>query len=145
MDFLLNPLKDALGGGTLTLWMIGGGLLAFFVATKVVKFALKATVFAIGGAMLLSAAPWSSEGIDTPVAACATQAVQAAMNTVEDLVSKRVTVKETSADAACNAEGNGLSTGTAKARLRTVYDIPFQEFTVDSTGATPRLDIPDRP
>lgn len=145
MDALLDPVKDALGGGTLTVWLIGGGVVLLWLATKMVKFAVKMTVFAIGGALLLSAAPWASEGIDTPAGDCARQAVEAAMNTVEDLVAKRVTVDDASADAACNADGDGLRAGTAKARLRTVYDIPFQEFTVDAEGATPRLDIPDRP
>lgn len=145
MDFLLDPIKDLLGGGTLSLWLIGGGLVLIWIATKIVKFAVKMTVFAVGGAMLLSAAPWSSEGIETPAADCARQAVEASMTFFEDLGAKRITIKDTSTDAACNADGTGLRAGSATARLRTFYDIPFQEYAVTPEGATPRLNIPDRP
>ncbi len=145
MDALLGPLKDLLGGGTATLWLVGGGLVAMWLAMKIVKMVTKIIVFGVGLALVLSAAPWASDGVDSRAADCARQAVEEAMTTVESLVAKRVTVKEVSADAACSADEKGLARGTATARLRTFYDLPIQEYFVDRDGATARFDVPDVP
>ncbi len=145
MTALLGPIQDALGGGAAALWMVGGGAFLIWLAFKLVKFTAKILTLGIGIAMLLSAAPWASDGVDSPAADCARQAVEDAMSTSESLIAKRVTVKATSDDAACNGAGDGLAVGTATARLRTFYDLPFQEYEVDADGAVPRFDVPDVP
>lgn len=145
MDALLGPLKDLLGGGVGTLWMVGGGLLLIWLAFKIVKFTMKVLALGVGVALLLSAAPWASDGVDAPAAECARQAVEDAMTTVESIVAKRVTIKVVSDDARCNGDKSGLASGTATARLRTFYDLPIQEYAVDREGATPRFDVPDVP
>lgn len=143
MDFLLDPIKGALGGGTMSLWLIAGGFVVLWLATKMVKMAMRVVVLGIGAAMLLSTAPWTSDGIDSLTGDCALAAVQDAMTPVESVVTKRITIDEVSADAACNVEGDGLRAGTARARLRTLYDIPFQEYGVSPAGAVARMNLPD--
>ncbi len=145
MDAVLGPIQDLLGGGTLSLWMIGGGIVVIWLGLKIVKMATRVAALAIGGAMILSSAPWSSAGMETPTAACARQAVQDAMTTVESFIAKRITVKELSDDATCNGDESGLARGTATARLRTFYDIPFQEYYLDGAEVTTRLNLPDVP
>ena len=133
---LLDPVKDLFGGGTLTPILIGGGLLALYVASKVVKLALRLVALGVAGVLFLGTAPFASAEVDGPVAACASRAVEDALASWQVVTTKRITVEELSSDAACAAGDTGLSAGTATVKTRTFYDVPTQTWLVTPAGAT---------
>lgn len=135
---LLDGIRDALGGGTLSLWMIALGLLAAWLAVRAVVSTVKLTLFAGAAVLLLGVVPWSGQPqVVGPVADCAAAAVSDANSGAQAFLTKRVTVSELSADATCAGDA-GLATGTATVRVRTYADIPFRTWTVSADGATPR-------
>ena len=135
---LLDAARDALGGGTLSLWMLVLGAIAIWLAVKAVVGTVKLALFVAAGVMLLGVAPWSGgEPASGAAAQCAADAVAEANSGVQAVLTKRVTVDEVSPDAVCAGE-TGLAQGTATVRVRTWADVPFRTWTVSPDGATPR-------
>lgn len=134
---ILDGLRDALGGGTLSLWMLGGGAVALWLAWKAVVTTVRLALLAGAAFLLLGVVPWSGSPVEGEVADCAAAAVSEANSGVQAFITKRVTVAELSPEAAC-AGGEGLVSGTATVRTRTFADIPFRTWTVTADGAMPR-------
>lgn len=134
---------DLTGGGNLTVWLVVGGVVALWIAYKAVKLVMKLVSLAVGATLLLGTAPWAGTQVAAPedVVACVVRAVEEAASGWQTNLTKRVTVEELSADAACSGD-TGLANGTAVARLRTFYDVPFETWDVDPSGATTRLRLP---
>ncbi len=133
---LLAPLQDLFGGGTLTPILIIGGLIALYVAYKLVKLVARLAALAVAGVLFVGTAPLASADVEGSAAECAMRAVEDALGSWQAMSTKRVTVEELSADAACDAEGDGLGAGTATVKLRTFYDIPTQTWSVSPAGAS---------
>lgn len=135
-------ITDLTGGGNLTIYLVIGGLIAMWVAFKAVKLVMKVVALSVAGALWLGTAPWNGAAIDTPpqVVDCVTAAVADAASGWQANVTKRITIEELSADAAC-AGDNGLASGSAVVRLRTFYDIPFETWDVSPAGAVTRLNV----
>lgn len=136
-------LTEITGGGNLTIYLVIGGVVFLWIAYKAVKFVMRLVALATGAGLLLATAPWTGAAIDTPpeVVTCVVRAVEDAASGWQTNLTKRVTVEELSADAAC-AGDSGLSSGSAVARLRTFYDVPFETWDVGPSGATTRLRLP---
>lgn len=142
MEFL-DPVRDWLGGGSLSLWTIIAALVVLWLAFKVVSLGLKLLALAIAVAMFVSLAPWSGEDVDSDAARCAARAVEAAAEGWRTVLTKRITVDEVSDGATCEEDGVGLASGDAVVKLRTFYDLPFQTWDVDAEGAAPRFEAVD--
>ena len=89
-----------------------------------------------------SGAPWAGAAIEGPAAECAAAEVSESASGWQANITKRVTVESLSTDATCQSDGQGLSAGTAVVKLRTFYDIPFQDWEVTSEGATSNYSLP---
>ena len=126
---VLDAVREALGGGTLSFWMIGGALVAIWLAIKAVKATIKLGLVVAAVFLLVGVAPWSGSPVESAAADCAANAVGEANSGVQAFLTKRITVQELSPDAACDGEDR-LATGTATVRLRTYADIPFRTYTV---------------
>lgn len=139
---LTGRVQDALGGGTLSLWLIVGGIVALFLAYKAVKLVAKLVALATAAVLFLGTAPWSGEPVTGDTAACVEAAVEQAASGWQTHLTKRITVASLSPDASCTPSGTGLQTGTGEAQLRTFWDIPFQTWDVTTAGAEPRSGLP---
>lgn len=145
MEFL-DPIRDALGGGTLSLWMIIGALVLVWLAVKAVKFAVKIALFAGAAAVFLGGTvPWAGADLQSTAADCARAAVEREADGWQSVITKRITVETVSEDAACNGTADGLSAGAAVVKLRSFFDLPFQTWDVTPEGADARLDVDDIP
>lgn len=142
MDALLDPVRDALGGGQLSLWMIVAGVVAVWLAVRAVKFAVRLAMVALAAALFMGTVPWAGGAAQGAPADCAATAVAETAGGWPSNLTKRVTTEEVSGDATCQDDGSGLASGTAVVRLRSFYDIPFQTWDVDAEGARPRRDLP---
>ena len=131
---LFDPVRDALGGGNLTLWLVIGGVVVLWLAMKAVKMAMRLVLGSVALAMFLGTAPWAGAAIEGPAAECAAAEVSESASGWQANITKRVTVESLSTDATCQSDGQGLSAGTAVVKLRTFYDIPFQDWEVTSEG-----------
>lgn len=140
MDGILDALRDELGGGTLSLWMMIAGVVALWLAIKAVSALLRLVALTVAVVLFLGVAPWAGEDVDSDPAACARALVEEQAEGWRTVVAKRVTVDEVSPDAACDEDGIGLSAGSAVVKLRTFFDVPFQTWDVDDQGATVRFD-----
>ncbi|MBW3661737.1 MAG: hypothetical protein KY469_01455 [Actinobacteria bacterium] len=137
MESLLERVGDVFGGGSLTPILIVAGVIALFIAYKAVKLVMRLIALGIGAAFLLGTAPWSgAPPVEGAEAACAEAAVAEALSSWQLTITKRTTVSELSGDAACEGDRSGLASGTATVKLRTFFDIPFQTWRVDSSGAS---------
>ena len=54
---LFDPVRDALGGGNLTLWLVIGGVVVLWLAMKAVKMAMRLVLGSVALAMFLGTAP----------------------------------------------------------------------------------------
>ncbi|MDX1620401.1 MAG: hypothetical protein R3320_05390 [Nitriliruptorales bacterium] len=142
MEFL-DPVREWLGGGSLTLWTVIAGLVVVWLAFKVVSLGLKILALVVAVALFVSIAPWSGEDVDSDAARCAAAEVEETAEGWRSALTKRITVEQVSEDAQCQGDEVGLEQGTAVVKLRTFYDLPFQTWDVDSEGAAPRFDTPD--
>lgn len=135
MDGLLETIGDAFGGGSLSPVLLIGSAIALFLAYKAVKMVVKIVALGVGAFLLASTAPWSGAApVEGAAADCAQEAVSQALSEWQLTITKRITVEQLSADAACAGEA-GLASGTATVKLRSFYDLPFQTWTVDPSGA----------
>lgn len=139
---VFDSVRDALGGGNLTLWLILGGIVAIWLAIRAVKFGLKLALGAAGLALWLGTAPWAGQPVEGPVADCAAAEVATTASGWQTNLTKRITVEEVSADARCDGDGQGLAAGSAVVKLRTFYDVPFQTWDLTPEGATSRMALP---
>lgn len=144
MEFF-DGIRDLLGGGNLSLWLVVGGLIAVWLAIKAVKMVVRLALLAIGAALWLGTVPWAGAAIEGPATDCAVAAVAEASTGWETNITKRITVENVSADATCDADGVGLATGAAVVRLRSFYDVPFQTWDVTPDVVEARSDLPDLP
>jgi hypothetical protein len=142
---IFDGIGDLLGGGNLSLWLIIGGVIAVWLAIKAVKTIVRLALLAVGAALWLGVAPWAGAAIEGPASECAIAAVAEAATGWESNITKRITVENISADAACDEDGVGLSVGGAVVRLRSSYDLPFQTWDVTPAVVEPRTDLPDLP
>ena len=142
MQAVLDPIQDALGGGTLSLWLIIGGVLIVWLAIKAVKMVVRIALGGIAVALVMGTVPWAGTPVEGAPAACAEAEVTATASGWQATLTKRVTTEEVSADARCRQDGVGLREGTAVVRSRSFYDLPFQTWDVTPEGATARLDLP---
>jgi hypothetical protein len=138
---LIDRARDLLGGGTLTVWLVVGGLVALFLAYKAVKLVVRLVAFAVAAVLLLGTAPWSGEPVTGATADCAAAVVAEGAGGWQTQLTKRVTVEELSPDASCNDRGVGLARGSATVKLRTFWDVPFQTWEVTPDGAEARIDL----
>lgn len=135
MDDVITRVSDFFGGGLLGPVMIVAGLVALLVAWKAAKLVLRMLALAATAVLLLGTVPWAGQDVAGPVAACAVSAVQNELSGWQETLTKRITVEELSPDATCTAPEDGLAGGSATVRLRTVFDLPFQSWEVDASGA----------
>lgn len=142
MDAILEPIREALGGGQLTMWLILGGIVAGWLALKAVKAVIKLALGVVAATLVLGTAPWAGSAVPGAPADCAAAAVSAAASGWQTNLTKRVTTEELSTDATCANDGVGLSAGSAVVRLRTFYDLPFQTWDVTPDGPEARFDLP---
>ncbi len=142
MQAVLDAIQDALGGGTLSLWLILGGLLVVWLAVKAVKMVVRLALGGIAIALVMGTVPWAGTPVEGAPADCAAAEVTASASGWQATITKRVTTEEVSPDAQCRQDGVGLRTGTALVRSRTFYDLPFQTWEVTPEGAEARLDLP---
>ncbi len=142
MQALLDPVQDALGGGTLSLWLIIGGVVVVWLAVKAVKMVVRLALGGIAIALLMGTVPWAGTPVEGAPADCAAAEVTATASGWQATLTKRVTTEEVSDDAACRKNGVGLRAGSAVVRSRSFYDLPFQTWDVTPDGAEPRLDLP---
>lgn len=142
MEAVLDPIRDALGGGQLSLWMIVAGVLAVWVAVKAVKFVVRLAMVALAAALFMGTVPWSGSAVQGAPADCAATAVADAAGGWPSSLTKRVTTEEVSDDATCRPDGSGLASGSATVRLRTFYDVPFQTWDVTPEGPEPHRALP---
>lgn len=138
----LGPLAGLLDGGALSLWLVGGGLIAVYLAYRAVRMAVRLVALATAAVLWLGTAPWLGEPVTGPVADCAAAAVEADSSAWQTHLATRVTVEEVSADAACAPSGTGLAAGSAEARSRTFGDLPFVSWRITPDGATARWHLP---
>lgn len=139
MEFLA-PVRDWLGGGSLSLWTVIAGVFVLWLAFKVATLGLKLLSLVVAVALFVSVAPWSGEDVESQAARCAAAAVEAEAAGWRTAATKRITVEQVSDGATCTDGRQGLASGNAVVRLRTFYDLPFQTWDVDSSGAAPRFD-----
>lgn len=139
MTEIWQDIEQLLGGGTLTIWIVVGSLVMLYVAWKAAKFAVRifAAIIAIG--LLLSIAPWSSEGLQIAETECISEIVNAQLTTWENIATKRITVDDVSPTIRCTV-GLGVD-GSATVRLRTFYDIPFQTIHIVDGNITRSVDL----
>ncbi len=142
MDAVLGPVRDALGGGQLSLWLIIGGLVLLWLAVKAVKMVVRLALGAVAVALFMGTVPWAGTAVEGAPADCAAAAVAEAASGWQTNLTKRVTAEEVSEDAACQPDGVGLDAGSAVVRLRSFYDLPFQTWDVTPVGPEARLDLP---
>lgn len=131
---LIDGVRDALGGGTLSIWMLLGGAVALWLAWKAVVTTVRLALVAGAAFLLLGVVPWSGEPIEGAEADCAAAAVVDANAGVLAALTKRVTVEELSQDATCDRRGR-LASGTATVRTRTWADLPLRTWTATPDGA----------
>lgn len=140
---LLDRASDALGGGTLTIWIVLAGLVALYLAYKAVKLVVKLVALSVAGVLFLGTAPWAGEPVTGATADCAAAVVERGATGWQTNLTKRITVEELDPAASCDSSGVGLAQGSALVRLRTWWDVPFQTWDVTPDGATARLEVPD--
>lgn len=142
---ILDGIRDLLGGGNLSLWLIIAGVVAVWLAVKAVKTVVRLALLVVGAALWLGVVPWAGAAIEGQASDCAIAAVAEASTGWERNITKRITVENISADATCDADGVGLARGAAVVRLRSFYDLPFQTWDVTPELVEPRTDLPDLP
>lgn len=142
MDAVLEQIRDALGGGTLSLWLIIAGVVVVWLALKAVKMVVRLALGGIAVALFMGTVPWGGTPVQGAPAGCAAAEVAEAASGWQTTLTKRVTTEEVSSDARCQDDGTGLVAGSAVVRLRSVYDLPFQTWDVTPEGAESRLDLP---
>lgn len=142
---LLDRVREGLGGGNLTIYLVVGGLVAVYLAYRAAKFAVKLVALGTAAVLFLGTAPWAGEPITGAAAECAAAIVEREAAGWQQHLTKRITVAELSGDAACADADVGLSAGTATVKLRSFWDVPFQTWEVTPDGATPRTEMPDLP
>lgn len=143
MESLLPSLPDALGGGTLSLWLLVGGLVVVWLAVKAVKMVFRLVLGGLAVALVMGTVPWAGTAVPGAPAACAEAEVTAATTGWQSTLTKRVTTEDVSADARCREDGVGLAAGRATVRSRSFYDVPFQTWQVTPEGAVADpLDLP---
>ena len=129
MDAILDRVKDLFGGGMLSPVMIIVGLFALYLAFKVVSGVAKLVMGVVSIAMFLGVAPWSgASALEGAVADCASTQASAELSGADSIITKRVEIISASPDAACNAGGDALAAGSARAQLRTFYDLPYRKI-----------------
>lgn len=141
MDSLLAPLRDALGGGTLSVWLVIAGVVAVWLALRAVRKLVRMVLGAAALGLFLGAAPLAGTAVPGAVADCAAAEVASATPTLLTQVTKRVTTETLSPDATCQPDGVGLATGSGTVRSRTVFDLPLQTWEVTPEGAVARLAV----
>lgn len=141
---IIDQVRDALGGGTLTVWLVVAGVVALFLAYKAVTFVVKLAAFATAAVLFLGTAPWSGAPVTGDTAGCAAAVVERGATGWQTHLTKRVTVEELSPDARCRDSGIGLARGSATVKLRTFWDVPFQTWEVTPEGAESRIELPQR-
>ncbi|MDX1511722.1 MAG: hypothetical protein R3249_10260 [Nitriliruptorales bacterium] len=139
---ILREIQAWLGGGTLTVWTIVGAGLFTYIAFKAAKFAMRIAAIIVALALLISIAPWSTEGEDSERADCIVDLVTTNLTTLESIATKRMTLDEADALTTC-IWGQGVRGGAAQVRLRTFYDIPFQTITVTEDGISRSIEFGD--
>lgn len=142
MDAILDPIRDGLGGGQLSLWLIIAGVVLLWLAVKAVKMVARLALGAVAVALFMGTVPWAGTAVQGAPADCAAAAVAEAATGWQTNLTKRVTTEEISADATCQPDGVGLEAGSAVVRLRSFYDLPFQTWDVTPDGPDARLDLP---
>lgn len=142
MGELIGPVRELFGGGTLTPWLVLGGVVLFWLALKAVRTVVKIALLALGGTLLGGVAPWSGAALDTPAAVCATAAVADELRGWPSFLAKRITAEELSPDARCDDDGRGLAAGTGGVKVRSFFDVPYQTWAVDPDGPRPITDLP---
>lgn len=142
MDALLDPLRDGLGGGQLSLWLIVAGVILLWLALKAVKMVVRLALGGVAVALFMGTVPWAGTAVEGAPADCAAAAVAEATDGWQTNLTKRVTTEQVSTDAACQPDGIGLQAGSAVVRLRSFYDLPFQTWDVTPAGPDARLDLP---
>lgn len=141
MTDVFRDIQQFLGGGTLTIWTIVLSGVFVAIAFKAAKFAARIFAIIVALALLVSIAPWSSEGEESDRATCLVQYVTARLTTWEAVAAKRLTVDDIDAPARCLLPG-GITGGEASVRLRTFYDIPFQTIRVTEEGLDRSWELP---
>lgn len=133
---LFAPVRELFGGGTLTLWLLVGGVLLLLIAVKVAKLFVKVFFIAVAFALFFGTFPWSGESVTGPVAVCALNTTAGEIAGFDQHLVKRITVKSVSDDANCNGDNSGLASGTAVVQFRSFFDVPIRSFDVTPQGAT---------
>lgn len=139
MTEIWQDIENLLGGGTLTIWTIVAALVVLYVAWKAAKFAVRIFAAIVAIALLLSTAPWSTEGIQSGEAPCIAEVVNAQLTTWENIATKRITVDEMNPTTDCLV--GGRIDGSATVRLRTFFDIPFQTIEIVNGNITRSVDL----
>ena len=142
MEAVLDPIRDALGGGQLSLWVIVAGIVVVWLAVRAVRFVVRLAMVALAAALFLGTVPWAGSAVEGAPADCAATAVAEAAGGWPSNLTKRVTTEQVSDDATCQQDGSGLESGSAVVRLRTFYDVPFQTWDVTPQGSEPRRALP---
>lgn len=138
---VLREIQDFLGGGTLTVWIVVLALIFTYIAFKAAKFAMRIFAIVIALALLISIAPWSTEGESGQRADCLVDYVTARLTAWEAIAAKRLTVEDADPTASCQLP-QGISNGEASVKLRTFYDIPFQTIRVTPEGLDRSFELP---
>jgi hypothetical protein len=133
---VLDQVRELLGGGTFSLWMIVGALVAVWLAIRVAKMGVRLVMLAAAIALTLGVAPWSGEAVEGRVADCAAAAVRADSALWQRAITKRITVEAVGARARCAGDDVGLARGRARAVQRTMFDIPIGTWRITPDGAT---------
>ncbi len=139
---MLDPIRDGLGGGQLSLWLIIAGVVLLWLAVRAVKMVIRLALGGVAVALFMGTVPWAGTAVEGAPADCAAAAVAEASGGWQTNLTKRITTEQVSTDAACQQDGVGLETGSAVVRLRSFYDLPFQTWDVTPDGAEARLDLP---
>lgn len=142
LSSLFEPLREFLGGGTLTVWLVVGAAVAMWLALKAARMAVRVVLGGLAMALFVGTGPWAGGSVQGAAADCAAAAVAAAAGGWQTTLTKRVTTETVSPDATCREDGTGLAAGTAVVRLRSFYDVPLQTWDVTRRGATPRSPLP---
>jgi hypothetical protein len=138
---MLQPVQEALGGGTLSLWLVVGGLVVLWLAVRAVKMVARLALGGIAVALMMGTVPWGGTAVEGAPADCAAAEVTAATTGWQATLTKRVTAEDVSPDATCRDDASGLASGTAVVRSRSFYDLPFETWDVTPSGAEAR-DLP---
>ena len=142
MEAVLDPIRDALGGGPLSLWVVLAGVVAVWLAVRAVRFVVRLALVSLAAALFMGTVPWAGGAVQGAAADCAATAVADAADGWPSNITKRVTTEEVSADATCRPDASGLASGRAVVRLRTFYDVPLQTWDVTPQGPAPRRELP---